>query len=219
MTIALASRRKTVLRVIAMFAALSALSGPPAMAADEVQRLNLGTYKLSFPKTWLSRRDVAIVAVGAKGSAKLPTSDPVDVRTIIFVARDSWYATPSFDLPAIIDLSFQAGQYMRMSSEELLWFDEASKLQADANGFVKVANYVQSGIFVRKDYKNEFGSPLIVQKSTDRPPFYPLSDVSIVLNSDLRLRYRFTDGSFREDQWMQLYENVSAFVAYLKQLK
>ena len=114
MTIALASRRKTVLRVIAMFAALSALSGPPAMAADEVQRLNLGTYKLSFPKTWLSRRDVAIVAVGAKGSAKLPTSDPVDVRTIIFVARDSWYATPSFDLPAIIDLSFQAGQYMRV---------------------------------------------------------------------------------------------------------
>jgi hypothetical protein len=203
--------------------------GSKALAAEDIQQINLGQYAFYFPKAWM--KDGLVVAYNRpSGRVQEPQPNPIEARDLSIRPWWGWKPYGKAELPDLIRLSHAAPRTGRppLNPEIKKWIEEAPSLKEDSDGFARVAvGFTKPGEqpawekFLYKGYANKLGEPLVVDSNNVETPFgqhYP-SSVTISLEDDLDLQYRFENKVFPESAWWPLYQRTLAFIDFLRMPK
>ncbi len=212
-------------------------SAVAANAEGDIQLIRLNSYSFFVPKTWMAAGGVtaerATNGGGSLGTWRKPQADPIDATDLTFLRPDR---NPAIlrdwidPLPSIVHVySYRDAplDFSILRPDRKKWLEVAASQAPDANGFVRVWPDVkpeqQTSLetLLYKGYLNKVGQPLVVFSTNVETPFadhYP-SDVFIPVERDLALRYSFSNKSFPENAWWELYQHTLEFLDYLQKPK
>lgn len=204
---------------------------PPARSSDANQLVHFGVYNFYIPKSWwaeggiwLTLRDRSQPS-GARTWSK-PSDEPITADEIsIKVTRvDKKPSTMQqawpHPLPELIILEYAPGPHGKSPPEqEVEKLNDSSDLtEVTEDCFTKVRSLGKDDeIFVCKGYRNKIGRQLILDlDSADLMGNRMPSSVSILIEPDVSLRYRFSNKTYPQNTWAALYRSTIDLIEYLQ---